>query len=474
MRLLMIGANHRTAGLDLREKLALSGSKLDAALDRLRAAFANAELVILSTCNRTEFYVAGASHVEPGAAALRVCLAQISGLDESAVAAATICRENEEAAAHLFRVSCGLDSMVLGENQVLGQVKCAYEHATGRGTVGRVLHPLFQQALTCAKQVRRETGIDSGRMSVGSVAVDFARRIFDSFEDKTVLGVGAGELAKLTLRHLRDLAPGQLWLANRSQDRAHAVAAQLELEGSAFGVRPFEDLDELLVAADIVVTGTGASEPIITAARFAPLLLRRRRRPLFVIDIAVPRDVEAAVGQFSNVYLYDIDDLNQVLDQTRQQRREVVSRCEQMVLEQVRATLAQIRHNDVGQLIRQLRQKLHGLGATEHRRTLNKLASASSGDVPALLEQHTQRLINKILHVPVSQMDQSDPEAPLAFYAAALRRLFDLEEQAQTEVDPAGRAEDALAEPHEVPTEDAANKGREISTVQPSARTKGD
>jgi glutamyl-tRNA reductase len=371
--------------------------------------------------------VARPVHEPPSVEELRSLWSQCSGVPHDQLMASTIHRENEQAIGHLFRVASGLDSMVLGEPQILGQVKRAYEAANQKATVGPVLHMVFQKATAVAKQVRSATGIDSGRVSIGSVAVDFARQIFESFADKTVVGIGAGEMAKLALRHMASLEPARLFIANRSVDRATQLAQTLNLQ-SPHGVRSFDDLDRLLVEADIVVSSTASPTPIITAERFKPLVKQRRARPLFLIDLALPRDVEPAVGTLANVFLYNLDDLQAVVTRTHDDRGEAARQCEAMLTEHVKAAMSQVQHRDVGQLIRQLRGKLHALGEQEQQRTLRKLQGASPEELPALVEEHTQRVINKILHMPLSQLDRRDAEAPLGFLAAALRRLFQLDD----------------------------------------------
>ena len=311
-------------------------------------------------------------------------------------------------------------------------MKRAYEAATGRGAVGMVLHKVFQQAVAVAKQARTATGIDVGRLSVGSVAVDLARGVFERFDDKVVVGIGAGEIAKVTFTHFEALRPGRLWLTNRTHGTAEEVGGALGLGQSgctAGGVRPFEAIDELLVEADVLLSSTGATQPIITADRFRRLLRRRRSRPIFIIDLALPRDVEPEVGSLANVYLYNLDHLQEVVDQTRGQRSDQVAQCEKILLEAVRACMAEVQNRDVGQLIRALRHRLHELARIEQERTARKLDGvAESAEIQALLEEHTHRLVNKILHLPLSQLDRRQPDAPLGFYAAALRRLFDLDE----------------------------------------------
>lgn len=430
MRVLLLGVNHRTAPVELREKLALATSDPAAALRAMRERFPLCEAALVSTCNRLEVYAARPTHHAPTADDLRNFLAERAAVPAEAVSAASIHREGEQAVAHLFRVSAGLDSMVLGEPQILGQVKRAYESAAACGAAGPTLHKVFQAAAAAAKRVRTATGIGSGRMSVATVAVDFARQIFDDFRDKTVVGIGAGDMAKATLRHLLRLEPGKLWVLNRSPERAAALAAELGLVLPRGGARAWDELDALLVEADIVLTSTASREPILTAERFKPLLRKRRGRPLFIVDIALPRDVGADVGTLSNVYLYNLDDLQKVVQANAQTRGGEVERCEAQLADAAAACHRQLQHRDLGVLIRQLRTQLHDIGDAESDRTARKLAALGVGDeaVQALLQEHTQRVVNKILHLPLSQLDGKDAEAPLGFYAAALRRLFALDE----------------------------------------------
>ncbi|MCX5661599.1 MAG: glutamyl-tRNA reductase [Planctomycetota bacterium] len=429
MRILALSVNHRTAPVELREKLSLTGDRLESALRTLRAAYPAAESVILSTCNRTELYLARPSHDAPGFEQVVAFLSARCGVEPASVAGACLQRENDHAIAHLFRVCSGLESMVLGEPQILGQVRRAYEFASEREAVGPVLHRVFQHALAVGKRVRTETGIDSGRVSIASVAVEFARQVFDRFDNKTVVAIGAGEMGKLLLRHLLALGPGRLWLTNRTLERAHDLASGLGLTPDRGGVRQFETLDELLVEADVILTCTGATSPIITAERFKPLIRRRRSRPICIVDAAVPRDVEPAVGRLTNVYLHDLDDLQRVVGQTHGKRSEQVEACEAILLAAVRECTTEVRRRDVGQLARSLREKLLELGTLEKERTLRKLAGAKPEDLATLLDEHTHRLVNKILHLPLSQLDRRDAETSMPFYAAALRRLFDLPEE---------------------------------------------
>lgn len=449
MRVLLLTANHRTAPLELRERLAIAPERMPEAIEFFRTRFPRSEIVLLSTCNRTEIYLARPAHEAPHHPELRSALAEFCSLPEPALQAAIITLDGEPAITHLLRVACGIDSMVVGEPQILGQVKRAYELASQNQSVGPVLHKLFQHAIATAKSIRHQTGIGDGRLSIGSVAVDFARQIFERFDDKTVVCIGAGQMAKLTLKHLLDLRPAKLWIANRSLPRADALAQNLELQQSGItgGVRDLNALDQLLIEADIVLTSTGASHPVLTAARLKPLLKPRRYRPLFVIDIAVPRDVEPAVGDLSDVYLYNIDDLQSVVEQTRQQRGQQINHCQTLLEQATRVAMAQLQHRDVGQVIRQLRHKLHELGDVEQQRTLRKIAANLPPDqaqlVEELLAEHTHRLINKMLHLPLSQLDHRQADSSVAVYAAALRRLFNLPDEGASDASSPSHASDS-------------------------------
>lgn len=446
----MIGLSHRTADLELREAASLTGDRLDRFYARLAELHPDAEAVAVSTCNRTELYVARPTHEAPGGDALRALLADAAGVPRERLAAATVQREQEQAAAHLFRVTCGVDSLVIGEPEVLGQVKRAYADATERGRVGPVLHKLFQQALAAARRARQDTGIDRGRVSVASVAVEFAKGVFEGFADKTVLALGGGEVTKAMVRRLLDEHAQRVYVVNRTAERARSLADALGLTADRGGARPWDDLERLLVEGDVVLTGTASSEPILTEAMVRRVVKRRRRRPLVLLDVALPRDVEPAVGSLSNVFLYNLDDLQEVVEQTMSERGDQLAVCETMALEAASACMAEVQHRDVGQLVRELRRRLHDIGDEEHARTRRKAQHLVTHDDDALddlLAEHTHRVINKILHLPLSQLDARDASRPLGFYAAALRRLFDLDST------PSDRSDEAPRD--EVPKDDA-------------------
>jgi len=425
-RLLLLGLNHTTAPLSVREKLAFSAAERDAAVEALRRRFPECEAVLLSTCNRVEIYVARTGtfhHPHPAMEELADFLAESHALPAADFRPHLYHKAGRDAVRHLFRVASSLDSLVLGENQILGQVRDAYEAAKAGGAAGSILNPLFQRAIAVGKQVRSDTALAEGRMSIASVAVDYARQIFETFADKTVLCIGAGKMATLVLEHLNALSPGQLLLCNRSADRAAGLAGQFG--GTAV---PYDRLTDHLAAADIVVTSTGSSEPIITRPMFEKVLRKRRYRPVFLIDIAVPRDVEAAVGDLEQAYLYNIDDLQQVVSKTQEQRQSSVQAAEAIVGRHLDEFSVWHRQREMGPTIDRLYKRYHRMAREELERTINKLSPAAQQE-RAALEEMTRRIVNKLLHRPVHAMRNADPEHPEIPYVHAMQKLFDVDQE---------------------------------------------
>jgi len=431
MRIAMVGVTNQTAPLPVRERLAVGLDRLPGLLSQLHDAHPNAEFMLLSTCNRTELYAAHASQQPPGPEALRDCLAAMFGLEAGALAPVMICRTQREAVRHLFRVASGLDSMVVGEPQVLGQVRRAYRAAVQTGTVGPALHLICQAALAAAKQTRAETGLGDRPASVATAAVGMALRVFESLSDKTVLSIGAGEMGKDLLTQVLARSPRRAWVTNRTPERATAIAARHRLRDPS-GARPWADLSAMLAEADIVLTCTGAPQPVITPDVLRPALRKRRGRSLVLIDTAVPRDVDPAVASLSNVFVFDLDDLAATANQEAGDADRLLT-AESLAADAADRCLNRLQHRDVGRLVRELRRRLLRVAEQEQDRTRRRLAAATRGYRPpdpdaidALLAEHSHRLINKVLHLPLSRLDTDDPDAPLAFYAAALTRLFGL------------------------------------------------
>ena len=307
MRIVLVGCNHRSAPLAIRERLAFDGPKLERALEVFAERFPGTEAVLLNTCNRVELYAASeepAPSPELGVAA--EYLAGFHAIPIGELQPHLYYLADREAVGHLFEVAASLDSLVPGESQILAQVKEAYRIARGKSVTGPVTNALFQKAIAVGKLIHTSTAIARRKVSVSSVAVEFACEIFeaDQFPRKTVLVIGAGKMGELTLEHLRELRPGRILVTNRNPRKAAEVADRWSGQPV-----PFERLDDWLVEADLVLSTTGSQEPIIHRERFARIMQRRDYRPVFVIDIAVPRDFAADVGDLDNVYLYNIDDL---------------------------------------------------------------------------------------------------------------------------------------------------------------------
>ena len=431
-RLLLLGLNHSTAPLEVREKLAFTAEQRIAALTALRRQFDGVEGVLLCTCNRVELYAARPVHGRPRHDEMVRFLAEVRGITPELVQPHVYEKSERAVIEHLFAVTSSLDSMVIGETQILGQVRDAYDLARGAGSAGATLNPLFQRAVAIGKQVMSETSIAEGRLSVGSVAVDCAGHIFGHYDDKTVLCIGAGKMASLVLQGFAALRPGRLLVCNRDPARAQALAAKFGGEAV-----PFETLDQQLVAADVVVSSTGAQHPIITRAQFEPLLKQRRYRPIFLIDIALPRDVEPAVGELENTYLYNLDDLQHVVANTQTRRSGSVDHAKRLVTEQVERYLAWQRAREMGPLIDQLYQRHHKLAHDEVDRIANKLPNLTPFERQHL-DELARRIVNKLLHDPVSKLREGDGSHggnPSA-YLHAMEQLFRLDSAEDSEPPP--------------------------------------
>jgi glutamyl-tRNA reductase len=425
-RVLLLGMNHTTAPLALREKLALAPDQRDAALVRLRERFGNCEAVLLCTCNRVELYLSRETHARPRLPELTEFLAELGGIPPADLQPHIYELTDRHAVTHLFAVASSLDSMVLGETQILGQVRQAYEASCRLDFAGAMLHPLFQRALAVGKEILTQTTLAEGHMSVASVAVDCARRIFDHFGDKTILSIGAGKMAGLMLGGLAQLSPGKLLVCNRDPHRARQLAETCKSAGAK--AVDFEKLADHLAGADIVVTSTGSTAPIITRAIFESVMRRRRHRPVFLIDIALPRDVAADVADLQNVYLYNLDDLQRIVAATRSQRGSAIDGAREILDQHVQQFIAWHRARQLGPVIDQLYRRSHALAQQELARTISKMAQISDAQRQHL-EDLTRRIVNKLLHDPIQQLrDSENMHGPAAQYLHAMEKLFRLEE----------------------------------------------
>jgi glutamyl-tRNA reductase len=422
MRILVAGCNHKTAPLAIRERIAFDAESTAATLKRFTERFPQTESLLLSTCNRVEFYLARAAHDPPDHGQLIAFLADEHGLDAGELRQVMYQHDDEQAVAHLMAVTASLDSMVLGETQILGQVRDAFRRAREAGTAGPVVSRMCQDALAAAKRIHTETNLSAGRISIASVAVQFARQIFASVADKTVMILGAGEMGKLTLDRLVELGPRHVLVVNRSRARAEELAGRYRGE-----VIEWDRLDEALARADIVVTSTGATEPILLPDRIQAVMKARRFRPIFLIDIAVPRDVDPAVGSIEHVYLYNIDDLQQTVDANAGSRAGRLADAQFILEQQAEAFMAWLRARAVGPTIAAFCKRLADLRAEELDWLMPKLAALSPHD-RELVEQFSHRLVSKIMHDPVRTLTEAcGPDSGSSdVYSQVLARLFEL------------------------------------------------
>jgi glutamyl-tRNA reductase len=420
-RLHLLGLNHTSAPLEVREKVAFNTEQRWRAITAFKEKFPQCETVLLSTCNRVELYVAREVHGHPRAQEVAEFLSAFHGVPVEKVHPHLYHQSGREMVEHLFHVTSSLDSMVLGETQILGQVRDAYESAREHGCVGPLLNPLFQRAIAVGKQVMRETQLAEGRLSVASVAVNYAGRIFDHFNDKQVLCIGAGKMAQVVLKNFSALSPRKLLVCNRDGNKAAELAARFNGEAV-----PFDALDVHLTGVDVVITSTGSTDPIITARRFQAAQRKRRYRPIFIIDIALPRDVEASVGEIENVYLYNLDDLQKVVVQTQTGRQGSIDAARKIVTVAVEDYLRAHRIRAMGPVIDQLYKRYHQLAQEELNRTLSKLPEVSETE-KTHLEELARRIVNKLLNDPVQALRSvDDSHAPASQYVHAMERLFKL------------------------------------------------
>jgi glutamyl-tRNA reductase len=342
MALVVIGLSHRSSPVEVRERFAFAEARIPSALQSLRDSGIANEAVILSTCNRVEVYAATLVDAPEAFSSLQHFLVSCHNYREPLTD--EIYRLSEpQSVHHLFRVACGLDSMVLGETEILGQLKKAYDLALKAGHTGGRLNKLFQRAFNVAKHIRTETNIQRGNVSVASVAVELAEKIFNELSDRDVLIIGAGDTGEKTARALLSRGARSILVTNRSPEKAVELAA-------AFGGRavPFEDWSAEFANVDIIISSTSAPHYILDRARLEPLMKLRRNRPLFLVDIAVPRDIEPEVNFLDNVYLYNIDDLQAMADQSLKQRQEEIARCEQIICEKAQPLLSPLGPREAG------------------------------------------------------------------------------------------------------------------------------
>ncbi len=419
MHLFLLGVSHRTAPVDLRERLDFSSRDVGAAVEALASRSSAAESVVLSTCNRSEIYVASAAPAQARAEIVQF-LTEYHQLPAETFSPHLFSFSDAEAAQHLFKVAAGLDSMVVGEPQILGQVKDAFQAASERRCTGPVLSKLFHWSFNVGKRVRTETALGEGAVSISFAAVALARKIFGRLDGRRVLVVGAGEISTLTAQHLRTHGVGEIVITSRTSAHAEALAASVGGRSVAW-----EQIDAALAAADIVVTATGSQRPIITRAQVETVTGRYRRDPLFIIDVAVPRDVEASVGDIEQVFLYNVDDLQTVVQENLSRRAAEIARAEAIVAEEVAKFTAWQRSRGAIPTVVALRERFDAIRRAELQRHEPK-HSALPPENRALLEQMTRLMIEKMLLEPTEQLKALPDEETQVMYTEAVNRVFRL------------------------------------------------
>jgi glutamyl-tRNA reductase len=422
MHLLLLGVSHRTAPVDLRERLDFASRDLGAAIEALGVRQIAAEAVVLSTCNRSEVYVA-AEHVGRTREDLVTFLSDYHHLSKAAFTPHLFERQDAEAVHHLYRVASGLDSLIVGEPQILGQVKEAFAVAADRRSAGPLLNKLFTGSFAVGKRVRSETAVGEGAVSVSFAAVQLARKIFGKLAARRVLVIGAGEMGKLTAQHLRVQGVHEIVITSRTF--AHAEALAREVNGRA---APWSELMNVLAPADIVITATGSQQPILDRAHIELVMGRGRRDPLFIIDIAIPRDVDPAAAEIEQVFLYNVDDLQAVVQENRSRRTSEIQRAEAIVAEEVARFMAWHRSRGAIPTVVALRQRFEAIRRAELQRLDSKLAGLPP-EARARVDEVTRLIMEKLLLEPTEQLKALPDEETQAAYTEALNRLFSLRDR---------------------------------------------
>ena len=415
MQLLAFGLNHETAPVAVRERVAFGPESLHGALSELTVNQVASEATILSTCNRTEIYC---GHPEIDQQRLLHWFADYSGFSAGDLSGSVYLHSDESAVKHAFRVASGLDSMVLGEPQILGQMKQAYHQATEAGTTGKVFNRLFQHTFSVAKQVRTDTAIGENAVSVAYAGVDLAGRVFAKMSEQTALLIGAGETVELVARHLSQQGVRRMIIANRSIDRARVLAGEIGCEAITLA-----EIPERLHEADILVSSTASTLPILGKGAVEAAVRKRRHKPMFILDLAVPRDVEAAVAEVPDVYLYTVDDLAQVVEQNRSTRQEAAREAENIIDLQVVRFMRWMRSLETEPLIRSFRKQVDGIREQELEKARQRIARGA--DPQQAMEQLARDLTNKFAHHPSQQLKSADANGNPGLVSAA-RKLFGL------------------------------------------------
>lgn len=399
MHIIVVGMNYRTAPVEIREKFALPESEWQEALRQLRQTKSVLECVMVSTCNRTELYVV-VDRLHMCGHFIRSFMETWFGIPRQQFTPYLYIYEDDQAVEHLFRVSCGLDSMVIGETQILGQIRNAFLFAQNEGVTGTWLNTVFKQAITLAKRAHAETSINENAVSVSYAAVELGKRIFGSFHGKKVLILGAGKMSELTVKHLYANGAAEVMVANRTLSRAEELAKQFNGRAGTL-----DKVDQMLAEADIVISSTGAKEYVLSADDVKRAMSKRKSRSLFFIDIAVPRDLDPAISDLSNVFLYDIDDLQGIVESNLARRRKEAAKIEAFIANELEEHRHWLKMLGVTPMIRSLQAKADRIHQDTLQSLFNKLPELSDREAK-LIRRLTKSMLNQMMHDPINQIKE--------------------------------------------------------------------
>ena len=423
MNLIAIGCSFRESPIDLRERVAFDDDKRARALVDLSARY-GCEVAIISTCNRVELYLAKPEGgLPPDCDLMAEFLGEFHAMPSQEIRPYLYDYTDSAAVQHLFRVTASLDSLIVGEGQIAGQVRQSFETAQKAGATGPLLNALFPHAVKAAKRARTETGIAQGHVSVSSVAVDYVRQVFDRFDDKTILVIGAGKMGQLTLKHLRELQPKKILVTNRSPEKAIPIA-----QGCGGQAVPWEQLDDALSQADIVLSTTGAPEPIVTRRRYDAIRAKRSGASVVILDIAVPRDFDPRIHDGESTFLFNIDDLKRIREQTIHQRQRHIAPAEAIVEAERKKFVEDWTRRRNGPIIAKLTQDFDAKRKAVLEPLLSKLNGKLTDAERAYIEGAFRLFQNQLLHGPIDALREASKEGTSASMLEAVRKLFRLGE----------------------------------------------
>ncbi|TCP32220.1 glutamyl-tRNA reductase [Scopulibacillus darangshiensis] len=436
MHILSIGINHRTAPVNIREKFTFDASTLHEALIRLRHTKSIFEDVIVSTCNRTEIFVV-ADQLHTGRHYTKTFLAEWFGIEKEQLTPFLFIKEDEGAIEHLFRVTCGLDSMILGETQILGQIRDGFLTAQGHQTTGTIFNELFKEAITLAKRAHSETAINDNAVSVSYAAVELAKQIFGRLDDKHILIVGAGKMSELTAKHLDSQGVSKITVMNRTVEKALELAKRFSGQAAKMS-----EMAETLADADILISSTGSRDTILHSDFVKKAVKQRKGRPLFMVDIAVPRDIEPAINDIDGVFLYDIDDLEGIVQANLADRKEAALQIELFIEEQLMTFKQWLQTLGVVPVISALRKKALNVQAETMKSIERKIPDLSDRE-RKVINKHTKSIVNQLLRDPIQKAKElaAGPDANASLQM--LIDIFAIEDDVQEEKDLQDRKERA-------------------------------